>query len=104
MRMEGGKIKLRVLPKWLKITFIKSSLLPCQMDIDKATRGFSVHVDEEINRRLIEPFSEEEIKEALFSMCPTKVPNPDGFQSNFYQNILKCSRLLCFSSLPQHSQ
>ncbi|PON79455.1 hypothetical protein PanWU01x14_011900 [Parasponia andersonii] len=87
MRMEGGEIKVKGVTKVVEDYFRKIFASPSssQMDIDRATRGLSVHVDEEMNRRLIEPFSEEEIKEALFNMGHTKAPN--GFRSIFYQTF-----------------
>jgi hypothetical protein len=44
------------------------------------------------NSALVAPFTEEEIKTAIFSMNPNKAPGPDGFPILFYQkfwNIIK---------------
>lgn len=38
-------------------------------------------------RVLNEPFSREEVEEALFQMHPTKAPGLDGFPALFYQNF-----------------
>jgi hypothetical protein len=36
---------------------------------------------------LTSEFSEQEIKEAVFSMKPNKAPGPDGFPAEFYQQF-----------------
>ena len=46
----------------------------------------------EMNEELMRPFTEEEIKEALFQMCPTKAPEPDGFPATFFQKHWKAVR------------
>ncbi|GLJ29203.1 hypothetical protein SUGI_0575970 [Cryptomeria japonica] len=43
-------------------------------------------ISEEDNRMLLEPFSEEEIKKAVFRLHPDKAPGPDGMTTRFYQN------------------
>jgi hypothetical protein len=42
-------------------------------------------VSEEENEVLTAPFSEEEVKMAVFDMEHNKAPGPDGFPANFYQ-------------------
>jgi len=37
------------------------------------------------NEYLSSPFTESEIKTALFMMKPSKAPGPDGFTAGFYQ-------------------
>lgn len=34
---------------------------------------------------LPEPYTHEEVKNALFQMCPMKAPGPDGFRTKFFQ-------------------
>lgn len=43
-------------------------------------------VTETMNQLLLAPFSELEVKEALFQMFPTKAPGPDGFPAHFFQH------------------
>jgi hypothetical protein len=38
-----------------------------------------------MNDKLIAPFSEMEIKEAIFQMFSTKAAGPDGFPAHFFQ-------------------
>lgn len=44
-----------------------------------------VKVTIEMNNTLLAPFTEKEVKEALFQMFPTKAPGPDGFPTHFFQ-------------------
>jgi hypothetical protein len=38
-----------------------------------------------MNRTLLDPYKEGEVKDALFQMFPTKAPGPDGFPTHFFQ-------------------
>lgn len=42
-------------------------------------------VTAEMNTILCAPYTNEEVKAALFQMFPTKAPGPDGFPAHFYQ-------------------
>ncbi|XP_031090962.1 uncharacterized protein LOC115995954 [Ipomoea triloba] len=44
-------------------------------------------ISEEMNADLLQPFTIEEIKAALFSMAPEKSPGPDGMCPSFYQTF-----------------
>jgi hypothetical protein len=41
-----------------------------------------------MNEKLIAPFEDGEVKDALFQMYPLKAPGPDGFPSQFFQKHL----------------
>jgi hypothetical protein len=45
------------------------------------------HVTMKENAILIAPFSEEEVKAAIFQMEHNKAPGPDGFPIEFYQKF-----------------
>jgi hypothetical protein len=49
-----------------------------------------VKVSPEMNAMLIAPYTEVEVKEALFQMFPTKSPGPDGFPAHFSSAIGIC--------------
>lgn len=42
-------------------------------------------VTDSMNERLNSPYTESEVKTALFQMFPTKSPGPDGFPAHFFQ-------------------
>ncbi|MCI17922.1 putative ribonuclease H protein [Trifolium medium] len=43
-------------------------------------------ISQELFTLLLNPISEREVKDALFSMYPYKAPGPDGFQPVFFRN------------------
>ena len=53
--------------------------------IVEALAGLEERVTPEINRDLLRPFDEDEVKTALFSMDPIKAPGLEGFPALFYQ-------------------
>jgi len=44
-------------------------------------------VTDEMNTFLCRPFTEKEVKEALFQMSPLKAPGPDGYPAYFFRGI-----------------
>ena len=42
------------------------------------------HVCPKVTDDICAPFTENEVKIALFQMCPTKSPGPDGFPAHFF--------------------
>jgi len=54
-------------------------------DMDAVLSKVPRKVTVEMNEALIAPFSEKEVKEALFQMFPTKAPGPDGYPAHFFQ-------------------
>lgn len=50
-------------------------------------QGFQQKITDEINEDLIRPVTELEIEESVFSVAPSRTPDPDGFTADFYQQF-----------------
>ncbi|KAL0301821.1 UNVERIFIED_CONTAM: putative mitochondrial protein [Sesamum radiatum] len=64
---------------------IFDSCHPCPEDVERGTRFVSIKVDDGMNQSLLQPYTEEEIRKAVFQMAPFKSPGPDGMPPIFYQ-------------------
>jgi hypothetical protein len=67
--------------------------------MDDSSRDDIPQVSEEENRILVEEFSEEEVKKALFQMEHNKSPGPNGFLVEFYQvfwEVIKADLMALF--------
>lgn len=53
--------------------------------MDEVLHHVPPKVSDQMNSRLMQPFQEEEMTHALFSMAPSKSPAVDGFNAGFYQ-------------------
>ncbi|KAH9671372.1 reverse transcriptase domain-containing protein [Citrus sinensis] len=58
---------------------------PLRQQRESALKDMLKKVTVEMNKELGRPFTEEEIKEALFQMCPTKAPGPDDLPAVFFK-------------------
>jgi hypothetical protein len=54
-------------------------------DMGHCLQHMERRVLDDMNRKLLKPFSEDDIRTALFQMAPFKAPGLDGFPTRFYQ-------------------
>jgi hypothetical protein len=54
-------------------------------DMDRVLSIVPLKVTAEMNSKLLDPYTEGEVKEALFQMFPTKAPEPNGFPTHFFR-------------------
>ncbi|KAL9671842.1 hypothetical protein QQ045_009415 [Rhodiola kirilowii] len=92
--METGTllISMRKLPIEGEGTTLIASKIKLENSVDVLGEGWSKEfemipkvVTEEMNEALNAPFTEGEVKRALFQIHPSKAPGLDGFSAMFYQ-------------------
>ena len=62
---------------------------PSRQQREAVVNSVPRRVTTEMNKELTRPFTKEKIKEALFQMCLTKAPRPDGLPAAFFQKHWK---------------
>jgi hypothetical protein len=81
--IEGEKELSEYVTNYYKNVF--TSPLDNSFTLDEARLDGISQVFEEENNLRIRPFSEEEVREAVFQIEHNKAPGPDGFPAEFYQ-------------------
>ncbi|XP_073298281.1 uncharacterized protein [Primulina huaijiensis] len=68
-------------------TCLFTSIKPSTQDIAMVMDTIVPVVGNEMNDKLCEPFTEDEIRKAVFDLSPSKAPGSDGFTAMFYQKL-----------------
>jgi hypothetical protein len=69
------------------------------ISLDESRMDDIPQVSDVENEQLVKPFSEEEVRHAVFQMEHNKAPGPDGFPAEFYQacwNFIKGDLMALF--------
>jgi hypothetical protein len=82
---EGHKNLKSSITNYCKGLF--GSLDEDNFDMDENRTSDILQVSAEENNLLTAPYSEKEVKKAIFPMKHNKAPGPDGFPAEFYQNF-----------------
>jgi hypothetical protein len=64
------------------------------VNLEDTLTAVNSRVTSEANQRLLQPFTTDEVRMALFQMHPSKAPGPDGMSSFFFQkywNIVRAN-------------
>ncbi|CAM8926103.1 unnamed protein product [Rhodiola kirilowii] len=64
-----------------------STVVLVDTEIMESLQSIPPRITEDHNRMLVEPYSESEIKRALFQLYPYKAPGLDGFPAGFFQKF-----------------
>jgi hypothetical protein len=81
--IEDSDQLLTMAAEYFNNLFTSEVDVPDQAVIDKVTRC----VTEEMNNRLTEPYTREEVKKAMFNIGDLKAPGPDGLHAVFYKRF-----------------
>lgn len=87
MKTEAGQEEAEVIERRFceHFTNLYTTTNPSRQQREAALKEMQRRITKEMNEELVRPFTEDEIKEALFQMCPTKAPEPDDFPAVFFQ-------------------
>ena len=97
-RIEGQEELKKYITKYYKSLF--GAPTEGNFTLDETRIDDIPHVTADENDILTAPFSEEEVRAAVFQMEHNKAPGPDGFPTEFYQNfwdIIKSDLLELFN-------
>jgi hypothetical protein len=78
--IEGQPNLTKYITEFYKTIFGKSEISQISLDPEGVDK-----ISNDDQKSLLEQFSLEEIKEAVFGMEPNKAAGPDGFNAEFYQ-------------------
>jgi hypothetical protein len=85
--IKGDENMKTYITKYYKRLFRSSNHEGISLNEDIANDIAQVSVED--NEMLTTPFTENEVKEAIFEMKHNKAPGPDGFPAEFYQRFWK---------------
>ena len=71
--------------KYYRQLFTASKTATRKDSIHEILEGIPTNITDQMNRILVKPVDEHEIKTAVFSMNPNKAPGNDGMSPLFYQ-------------------
>lgn len=87
MSMAGGVPLNLIQQGWLKTTFKNLSKSANPTNLESVLNLVDRVVTPNMNPTLLQPYTPDEVKRALFCMHPSKSPWPDGIFPFFFQNF-----------------